>query len=135
VRVLYDRRDSALSQMTPDEVEWSLVRQARLLHLTGVTAALGENLRQVLRRGLDEADRAGVPVSFDVNYRSRLWTPVEARQFLVEILPRSILFVGPTMRGRLESRRLPDGVEGASRARAQGDHRADARRGRLCGAD
>jgi 2-dehydro-3-deoxygluconokinase len=95
VRVLYDRRDSALSQLTPDEVDWTLVRRARLLHLTGVTAALGENLRQVLRRGLDEADRAGVPVSFDVNYRSRLWTPAEARQFLIEILPRlRYLFVG-----------------------------------------
>jgi 2-dehydro-3-deoxygluconokinase len=95
VRVLYDRRDSALSLLTPDEVDWSLVRGARLLHLTGVTAALGDNLRDVLRRALDEADRAGVPVSFDVNYRSRLWTPAEARAFLDEILPRlRYLFVG-----------------------------------------
>ena len=82
VRVLYDRRDSALSRLTPDEVEWSLVRRARLLHLTGVTAALGENLRAVLRRGARRGDGAGVPVSFDVNYRSRLWTPGEAREFL-----------------------------------------------------
>ena len=74
VRVLYDRRDSALSRLTAAEVEWSLVRRARLLHITGVTAALGDNLRDVIRRALDEASRAGVPVSFDVNYRSRLWT-------------------------------------------------------------
>ena len=95
VRVLYDRRDSALSALTPDEVDWSLVRGARLLHITGVTAALGDNLRHVLRRALDEADRVGVPVSFDVNYRSRLWTPAEARAFLDEILPRlRYLFVG-----------------------------------------
>ena len=95
VRVLYDRRDSALSLLTPEEVDWSLVRRARLLHLTGVTAALGDNLRQVLRRALDEADSAGVPVSLDVNYRSRLWTSAEARSFLEEILPRvRYLFVG-----------------------------------------
>jgi 2-dehydro-3-deoxygluconokinase len=95
VRVLYDRRDSALSGLTPDEVDWSLVRGARLLHLTGVTAALGDNLRRVLRRALDEADHASVPVSFDVNYRSRLWTPAEARAFLDEILPRlRYFFVG-----------------------------------------
>lgn len=95
VRVLYDRRDSALSRLVPDEVEWSLVRQARLVHLSGVTAALGDNLRDVLRRALDEAAGAGVPVSFDVNYRSRLWTPGQARQFLQEILPRlRYLFVG-----------------------------------------
>src|SRR6266536_2398478 len=95
VRVLYDRRESALSRLVPDEVEWGLVRRARLLHLSGVTAALGDNLRDVLRRALDEAAGAGVPVSFDVNYRSRLWTPEEAREFLEEILPRlRYLFVG-----------------------------------------
>ena len=94
-RVLYDRRESALSRLVPDEVEWGLVRRARLLHLSGVTAALGDNLRDVLRRALDEAAGAGVPVSFDVNYRSRLWTPEAAREFLEEILPRlRYLFVG-----------------------------------------
>jgi 2-dehydro-3-deoxygluconokinase len=95
VRVLYDRRDSALSHLVPAEVDWNLVRHARLLHLSGVTAALGENLRDVLRKALDEAADAGVPVSFDVNYRSRLWTPGQAREFLREILPRlRYLFVG-----------------------------------------
>ncbi|HET8576629.1 MAG TPA: sugar kinase [Methylomirabilota bacterium] len=95
IRVLYDRRDSALSRLTPDEVDWGLVRGARLVHLSGVTAALGDNLRQVIRRALDEAQSAGVPVSFDVNYRSKLWTPTAARTFLGEILPRlRFLFVG-----------------------------------------
>ena len=95
VRVLYDRRDSALSRLVPDEVDWSLVRRARLVHLSGVTAALGDNLRDVLRRAVDEAESAGVPVSFDVNYRSRLWTPAQARAFLDEMLPRlRYLFVG-----------------------------------------
>lgn len=95
VRVLYDRRDSALSRLTADEVDWTLIRGARLVHLSGITAALGENLRAVLQRAIEEAERAGVPVSFDVNYRSRLWTPSQARAFLAEIFPRlSYLFVG-----------------------------------------
>src|SRR5262245_48825979 len=74
VRVLYDRRDSALSRLSPDEVDWSIVRCARLVHLTGVTAALGPNLRAVIRRAIDEATTAGRTISFDVNFRSRLWT-------------------------------------------------------------
>ncbi len=95
VRVLYDRKDSALSRLLPDEVDWGLVRGARLVHLSGVTAALGDNLRDVIRRALDEAGAAGVPVSFDVNYRSRLWSAKEARDFLLEILPRlRYLFIG-----------------------------------------
>jgi len=95
VRILYDRRDSAFSRLVADEVDWTLVRGARLVHLTGVTAALGGNLRDVVRRAVDEASGAGVPIAFDVNYRSRLWSPKEARDFLAEILPRvGYLFVG-----------------------------------------
>ena len=95
VRVLYDRRDSAFGRLLPDEVDWTLVRGARIVHLTGVTAALGDNVRDVVRRAIDEAGAAAVPVSFDVNYRSRLWSPKEAHDFLVEILPRlHYLFIG-----------------------------------------
>lgn len=95
VRVLYDRRDSALARLVPEEVDWSLVREARILHLCGITPALGANLRAVVRRALDEADAAGIPVSFDVNYRARLWSPTEAREGFAEILPRArFLFVG-----------------------------------------
>jgi 2-dehydro-3-deoxygluconokinase len=95
VRVLYDRRDSALAQLAPSEVDWSLVRSARLVHLSGITAALGDTLRAVLRRTFDEAEAGGVPVSFDMNYRSRLWAPKEARGFMQEVLPRvRYFFVG-----------------------------------------
>jgi 2-dehydro-3-deoxygluconokinase len=95
VRVLYDRRHSALSRLTAEQVDWSLVRGSRLLHLSGVTAALGDNLREVIRRAIDEARSADVAVSLDVNYRSRLWAPEEARAFLTEILPSMrYLFIG-----------------------------------------
>ena len=95
VRILYDRRDSAFSRLVAEDVDWALVRGARLVHLTGVTAALGDSIREVVRRAVAEATGAGVPVSFDVNYRSRLWSPKEARDFLAEILPRvRYLFIG-----------------------------------------
>jgi len=95
VRVLYDRRDSALSRLVPDEVDWGLVRRARMVHLSGITAALGPSLRDVLRRACDEAEGAGVTISLDVNYRSRLWSVKEARAFLLEVFPRlHYLFIG-----------------------------------------
>jgi 2-dehydro-3-deoxygluconokinase len=95
VRVLYDRRDSALSQLVPEEVDWTLVRDARMVHLSGITPALGANLRAVIRRACREAEGAQVPISFDVNYRSRLWSSKEARDFLGEILPSvRYLFIG-----------------------------------------
>jgi 2-dehydro-3-deoxygluconokinase len=88
-------RDSALSRLQPEDVDWTRLRGARLLHLSGITPALGENLREVVRRGVREAAAAGVPLSLDINYRSRLWTPKQARGFLVEVLPAvRYLFVG-----------------------------------------
>jgi len=112
VRVLYDRRESALSQLVPDEVDWALVRGARMVHLSGITPALGEGLRAVIRRACREAQDAGVPISFDVNYRSRLWSAKEARDFLAEVLPAvRYLFIGSDDAATVfELTGAPDGV-------------------------
>jgi 2-dehydro-3-deoxygluconokinase len=91
IRVLYDRRDSAFSRLGAEEVDWEPVRRARLVHLSGITPALGERCRGLLERALHEAP----VVSFDVNYRAKLWTPAEARAVMMGILPRvRYLFVG-----------------------------------------
>ena len=83
IRVLYDRRDSAFAQLTPDAVNWAPVRQARLVHLTGITPALGAGPRAVVERALREASA----ISFDLNYRAALWSPTEARAFVEAVLP------------------------------------------------
>jgi 2-dehydro-3-deoxygluconokinase len=91
IRVLYDRRDSAFARLAVDDVDWEPVRRARLVHLSGVTAGLGDSGRALVRRAIDEAP----VVSFDVNYRVALWTPAEARRFIEPILPRlRHLFMG-----------------------------------------
>ena len=91
VHVLYDRRDSAFARLTASEVDWEPVRLARIVHLTGITAALGEAPRSLLERALAEA----ASVSFDINYRATLWSPAEARAFLEPILTRvRYLFIG-----------------------------------------
>jgi 2-dehydro-3-deoxygluconokinase len=91
IRVLYDRRDSAFARLAVDDVDWEPVRRARLVHLSGVTAGLGDAGRALVCRAIDEA---GV-LSFDVNYRAALWTPAEARRFIEPILSRvRYLFMG-----------------------------------------
>src|SRR5712691_9348888 len=91
VRVLYDRRDSAFARMAEAEVDWEPVRRARLVHLTGITPALGDGPRALVRRALREAGA----FSFDVNYRASLWGPADARRFLDEVLPEvRYLFLG-----------------------------------------
>src|SRR5262245_41026389 len=91
VRVLYDRRDSAFARLTPTQVDWEPVRRARLVHLTGITPALGAAARSLVERAIGEAST----VSFDVNYRATLWSPEEARTFIEPVLTRvRYLFIG-----------------------------------------
>jgi 2-dehydro-3-deoxygluconokinase len=91
IRVLYDRRDSAFARLTPADVDWEPIRRARLVHLSGVTPALGQGPRDLVRRALQEAPT----ISFDVNYRAKLWSPADARAFVAELLPAAAyLFVG-----------------------------------------
>jgi 2-dehydro-3-deoxygluconokinase len=91
IRVLYDRRDSAFAHLVPEAVDWGPLRAARVVHLTGITPALGPNPRALFQRALAEAQA----VSFDVNYRSALWTPAEARAVVEPVLASvRYLFVG-----------------------------------------
>ncbi|HYS16733.1 MAG TPA: sugar kinase [Candidatus Binatia bacterium] len=93
VRVLYDRRDSAFARLTAAQVDWEPLRRARLVHLTGITPALGVSARGLVERALHEA----ATVSFDVNYRATLWSSDEARAFIEPVLPRvRYLFIGQT---------------------------------------
>jgi len=93
VHVLYDRRDSAFSRLTPEAVDWEPVRRARLVHVSGITPALGAQARMLVERIFSEA----AAVSFDINYRSALWAPAEARAFAESVLPRArYIFLGRT---------------------------------------
>src|SRR5215469_18122787 len=90
-RVLYDRRDSAFSRLTPDAIDWRPIRDARLVHITGITPALGLQARKTVERIFEEA----AAVSFDLNYRAALWSLSEARSFTESVLPRArYVFLG-----------------------------------------
>jgi 2-dehydro-3-deoxygluconokinase len=77
-RVLYDRAGSAVSRLTVEEMDWTPIRESSLFHITGITPALGDSCRQVTLRAMEEARAGGALVSFDLNYRSKLWRPEEA---------------------------------------------------------
>ncbi|GAA2628383.1 sugar kinase [Streptomyces axinellae] len=73
--VLYYRAGSAASAMSPTNVAPAALGSGRVLHLTGITAALSADCL-ALMRALTEArggSRRGPLVSFDVNYRVSLW--------------------------------------------------------------
>lgn len=78
--VLYDRANSAISQIRPGEVNWQKALEgARWFHTSGITPALGDSAAEVTREALAAARQAGATVSYDLNYRGKLWTPEKAR--------------------------------------------------------
>ncbi|ANY65050.1 2-dehydro-3-deoxygluconokinase [Paenibacillus sp. BIHB 4019] len=81
--VHYYRKHSAASRMEPEHLDEAYIQGAKLLHVTGITAALSENCRRTVRRAIDIAKDAGVKVSFDPNLRLKLWSIEEAREVLL----------------------------------------------------
>jgi len=91
--VIYDRANSAASQMQPEDFPWEQLQSARWLHLTGITPALSASCLETVRRAIDEARKVGISVSFDINYRSKLWTPQQAAAVLDELAAHCSLII------------------------------------------
>jgi 2-dehydro-3-deoxygluconokinase len=78
--VLYDRAASAISKIKPGSVDWaSVFVGARWYHVSGITPALSESAAKVTAESLVAAKKAGLTVSYDLNYRSKLWSAQQAR--------------------------------------------------------
>jgi 2-dehydro-3-deoxygluconokinase len=77
--VLYDRAGSAISRVTPGSIDWaSVFTGARWYHVSGITPALSDGAAKVIAESLVAAKRAGLTVSYDLNYRSKLWSAKQA---------------------------------------------------------
>jgi 2-dehydro-3-deoxygluconokinase len=78
--VLYDRAHSSISGIRTGEVNWKkLLEGARWFHTSGITPALSDSAAEATREALQAAKQAGATVSYDLNYRGKLWTPEKAQ--------------------------------------------------------
>jgi len=95
-RVRYYRSNSAAAQLTPADLDETAITDAGVLHLTGITPALGPGPLLTIQRAIDIARGANTLVSLDVNYRSTLWSPEEAAAVLSRLTSGvDLLFAGP----------------------------------------
>jgi 2-dehydro-3-deoxygluconokinase len=79
--VLYDRGNSAISMVQPGEVDWpKIFNGSKHFHLSGITPALSASAAEATAEALKAAKKAGCTVSYDLNYRKKLWTPVDAKR-------------------------------------------------------
>ena len=79
--VLYDRGTSAISMVQPGEIDWSKIfNGSKHFHLSGITPALSASSAETTVEALKAAKKAGCTVSYDLNYRKKLWTPADAKR-------------------------------------------------------
>ncbi|MFG3018458.1 sugar kinase [Streptomyces sp. NPDC048254] len=92
--VAYYRAGSAASAMSVETVDLTAVRAGRVLHLSGITAALSPGCLDLLSE-LTAPDEGRPVVSFDVNYRRGLWGSGDGPDVLLELARRAdVVFVG-----------------------------------------
>ncbi|GIF35785.1 sugar kinase [Actinoplanes xinjiangensis] len=92
----YHRAGSAGSRLAPADVPRAEIAAAGIVHVTGITPALSDTCRAAVFHAVEEARAAGVPVSVDVNYRSKLWSPADAAPVLRDLVRRAdVVFASP----------------------------------------
>ncbi|TDB80046.1 sugar kinase [Micromonospora sp. KC721] len=93
--VHYYRSGSAASRLGPDALDDRRLAGVRLLHLTGVTAALSPSCAALVEYALTDRPLGAARISFDVNHRARLWPPTAAAPVLRRLADRAdVVLVG-----------------------------------------
>ncbi|MBN8837618.1 MAG: sugar kinase [Sphingobacteriia bacterium] len=87
--VIYDRENSSFSQLKRGMIDWDkILRDVCWFNFTAISPALNANVADVCLEAVEAASRKKIPVSIDLNYRSRLWKygkqPIEIMPQLVE---------------------------------------------------
>jgi 2-dehydro-3-deoxygluconokinase len=82
IEVHYDRRDSTVCSVRPEDAPWEAVRRSRLFFVSGITPALSPACRDLALELAEAAHAAGALVATDLNYRARLWPAEEAAPVL-----------------------------------------------------
>ncbi len=85
--VLYDRANSAISMIQPGEVDWAKIfTGSKHFHMSGITPALSASASEATVEALKAAKKAECTISYDLNYRKKLWTPADAKRIQEPIM-------------------------------------------------
>jgi 2-dehydro-3-deoxygluconokinase len=92
---LYDRGHSATSHMKPEDVDWkSVFSKVRWLHTGGIFTALSAECAETIKVALKAAHEAGTIVSYDLNFRSKLWNSATAQKITKDIVQYIDFLIG-----------------------------------------
>jgi 2-dehydro-3-deoxygluconokinase len=93
--VFYNRSNEAAAQLKPGDFDWGAIFGAgvRWFHSGGIFAALSDTTADLIIEAMKAAKAHGAVVSFDLNYREKLWAASGAKERGVEILGRIVQHV------------------------------------------
>ncbi|MFC1746924.1 sugar kinase [Candidatus Neomarinimicrobiota bacterium] len=94
---MYDRGHTAVSHMQPGEIDWDGIfskRGVRWFHTGGIFTALSKGTAAVAKEALQAAHAAGTVVSYDLNFRSKLWKSERAIEVTRELVPYIDVLIG-----------------------------------------
>ncbi|WP_246941769.1 sugar kinase [Bacillus pinisoli] len=91
--VYYYRKHSAASRMTPEDLDEEYIKQAKILHITGITPALSESCYATTIEAIKLAKKHGVKVCFDPNIRLKLLSLEKIRKIILELAMLSDYFL------------------------------------------
>lgn len=94
---LYDRGHSATANMKPGEVDWQRIfkkRGVRWFHLGGIFTALSDGCAAVAKEAMQAAHESGAIVSYDLNFRSKLWSSEKAIKVTKELVKYITVLIG-----------------------------------------
>ena len=90
----YDRGHSAVAMIQPGDIDWESVLDTRWFHTTGIITAVGEHTATEVAAALRAAKKNGATTSYDLNFRSTLWSREDAQKAMVEIMPYVDVVIG-----------------------------------------
>jgi 2-dehydro-3-deoxygluconokinase len=94
---MYDRGHSAAANLKPGQIDFKkafVTEGARWMHTGGIFTALSDSAAAVMKEALLAAKAAGTIVSYDLNFRSKLWNSAKAQQVTRELVPHVDCLIG-----------------------------------------
>ncbi len=93
--VTYDRQHSSFVEALPSDYDFeAMLSEVKWLHVSGISLGASKNARETTMELVKAAKQKGIKISFDFNYRAKLWTLDEARKAYIEILPYIDVIIG-----------------------------------------
>lgn len=89
-QVYYYRHQSAASKMKKGQINWDYIKQAKVIHLTGITPFLSDECCELIKEVIEFAKKNQVFVSFDPNLRMKLITQVDNHKMILTELTKGV---------------------------------------------